>query len=169
MELLAQGAVVEESSLSARQEAGAGALVAMQPKLGGQQVEVVAEQQRRLGSGASQEWWGWSCDGRSGRGSGIDTGNIRRRTHMVRERRILRNVLRSKQLLSICADGDLASTQAHINWCCALPDREFALRITLLACDSWWKESVIVFEQINEEHWIVISAYSKNLQSKTYR
>lgn len=71
---------------------------------------------------------------------------------MARQRRILRNVLCSKQLLGICANGDLASTQAHINRCSALSDRELALRITLLAGDSRWEESVIVFEQINEEH-----------------
>ena len=55
MELLTQGAVGAESSLSARQEAGAGALVVMQAKLGERRVEVVAEQQPRLGSGASRE------------------------------------------------------------------------------------------------------------------
>lgn len=66
--------------------------------------------------------------------------------------RVLGNLLRSQELLSVCTNRNPASAQPHINGCRAFTERYFALRLAFLARDCGRKECVIVVEEINEQH-----------------
>lgn len=61
----------------------------------------------------------------------------------------------------ISINGNSASAYPHVNGSGAFPNRDFALRFTLFACDSRGKNGVVVLEQVNEEDCKNIKMYSK--------